>query len=652
MDKTLNLSLRQKKLLHIMQGTEGFITGNELARQLGVSPRTIRSDVAEINRTLAPHRAQILSERSKGYLYSAEDPDAIENMNRIDYAFFTKDDRVRYLAFRLCLSDEPLDIYDLEDEMYVSRTTLEHDLHQLRMKYVLSGPQIRFIQNRELLSFEADEKKRRSVLNQLFHEDWNYNARNNAYYGYHFLDRDVLEYIMDEIPIHLRRYHISMEDPSLVSLNLAVAIMYHRVRSGHPLPAADPVPRSSLPVSQAVDDLFCALEAQFACSYAVQERDDIYRRIASACLPDITAADPSAAGSHFSALTIRFADAYLERVRDVFGIDFSRDRDFYLTLLFYLQYLQVPDRIFNEQGNYDIAKENLLTEFEIACLIEDLALEYLGCYITETELLYLAYCISGALEFLFDTHPELKLKAVICCHQNMPAGWALKRKVLGAFDKYIDVTALLPVNLKNACDFRDTDLVLTTVRKQITVHPGTDTIQLSPFLSPRDYLTLSAYIHGRRVQMLCRTARLPLGQLLKDAYWHEKGTPGDKFSVIESMAADFVSEGIVPAEYITGLLRRESISTFVITPGIVFMHSLVPAARTQLSITTFDHRVIWNSRKIRIVVLATFRPEEAALLLLLNHAFCNEALDIDTLKMLKTKKEIIRFFTGEGDGEE
>ena len=124
MDKTLNLSLRQKKLLHIMQGTEGFITGNELARQLSVSPRTIRSDVAEINRTLAPHRAQILSERSKGYLYSAEDPNAIENMNRIDYAFFTKDDRIRYLAFRLCLSDEPLDMYDLEDEMYVSRTTL------------------------------------------------------------------------------------------------------------------------------------------------------------------------------------------------------------------------------------------------------------------------------------------------------------------------------------------------------------------------------------------------------------------------------------------------------------------------------------------------------------------------------------------------
>ncbi len=652
MNNTLNLSLRQKKLLHIMQGTDGFITGNTLARQLNVSPRTIRSDVAEINRTLAPYHARILSERSKGYLYFAEEPELINNMNQIDYAFFTKDDRVRYLAFRLCLSDEPLDIYDLEDEMYVSHTTLEHDLHHLRMKYVLSGPQIQFIQNRELLSLEPDEKKRRAVLNRLFHEDWNYNARDNAYYGYHFLDRDVLEYIMDEIPVHLGRYHIAMEDPSLVSLNLAVAIMYHRVRSGHPLPAAEPVPRKNLPVSHAVDDLFRALEAQFARSFSREEKDDIYLRVVNACLPGVAEVSRQNVHSHFTDVTIRLADAYLKRVLEIFGLDFSKDEDFYITLLFYIQYLQVPDRIFNEQGNYDIAKENLLTEYEIAYLIEDLALSHLGCYVTETELLYLAYCVSGALEFLYDTHPELKLKAVICCHLNMPAAWSLKRKVLGAFGKYIDVTALLPINLKNARDFRDTDLILSTVRKKITDQPGVDTIQLSPFLSPRDYLTLSACIHSRRVQKLCHTGSLPLKQLLAKAHWHEKAEPDDKFNVIESMASDFVSDGIVPAEYVTDLLRRESISTFVISPGIVFMHSLAPSSETRLSVTTFDHRVIWNSRKIRIVVLAALRPEDAAMLFLLSHTFCNESLDIETLKMLKTKDEIISFFTGGGEAEQ
>ena len=55
---------------------------------------------------------------------------------------------------------------------------------------------------------------------------------------------------------------------------------------------------------------------------------------------------------------------------------------------------------------------------------------------------------------------------------NMPAAWALKRKILGAFDKYLNVTALLPVNDKNIYDFQNTDLILSTVRKSITNFPG------------------------------------------------------------------------------------------------------------------------------------------------------------------------------------
>lgn len=231
----LNLTLRQRKLLHMIQEQTTYITGNELAQQLNVSPRTIRNDVVAINKNIFPYEAQILSERSKGYLYYAKDPDIIQKLNQIDTAFFTKEDRVRYLAFRLCLTDEALNIYDLEDEMFVSHTTLEHDLHYLKMRYVLSEPNIKLEQKKDNISFEKNEKKRRAVLNQLFHEDWNYNTSGNTYYGYNFLNKDILDYIMDEVPLHLSRYKIAMEDPSLVSLNLSIAIMYHRVVSGHPL---------------------------------------------------------------------------------------------------------------------------------------------------------------------------------------------------------------------------------------------------------------------------------------------------------------------------------------------------------------------------------------------------------------------------------
>lgn len=643
MDK-LNLTLRQRKLLHLMQEQITYITGNELAQQLNVSPRTIRNDVVAINKNLLPYEAQILSERSKGYLYHAKNPDIIQKLNQIDTAFFTKEDRVRYLAFRLCLADEALNIYDLEDEMFVSHTTLEHDLHYLKMSYVLSEPNIKFERKKDSIFFEENERKRRTVLNQLFHEDWNYNTSGNTYYGYNFLNKDILDYIMEEVPLHLSRYKIRMEDPSLVALNLSIAIMYHRVISGHSLPSAPPIPKPDTQANLAVNSLVDALEGQLHCSFSHEERDELYQRIASGHLPDISKMDLSELSQYFGPITLKLADSYLEKIKQVFHLDFTGDEDFYVTLLAYLQYLQTPIHIFNKQGNPNIAKKNLLKEMEIAYLFQDLALEYLGYYINQTELLYLAHCLSGALEFLYETHPESKLKAVICCHMNLSTAWALKRKVLGAFEKYLDIVSLLPVNAKSAYSFENVDLILSTVRKPITTHRETDIIQISHFLTPRDYLTLSAYIQEKQIVKLCSSNGISLKNLLEHAFWHEKALLSDRFTIIEYMASDFIQNHLVTPQYLSDILSRESIATCAISPGILFLHSLVPSEETKLSIMTLDHRIIWNSHKIRIIIMAAFHPDDASSLFWLLHTFYDASVNIEELQMLKTKKEIIDFF--------
>ena len=53
---------------------------------------------------------------------------------------------------------------------------------------------------------------------------------------------------------------------------------------------------------------------------------------------------------------------------------------------------------------------------------------------------------------------------------------------------------------------------------------------------------------------------------------------------------------------------------------------------------------MWNSYKIRIIIMGAFRPDDATLVFRLLHIFYNDKLDIDTLRMLKTKKKIIDFF--------
>ena len=114
----LSLSLRQRKLIHYLQQKNSvYTTGEELAGHLHVSARTIRNDINELNQSLTDTGVQITSKRSSGYLLESDDEQHLEKLSQSSNSFLSRDERVRHIAFRLCLSDTPINLYDLEDEM-------------------------------------------------------------------------------------------------------------------------------------------------------------------------------------------------------------------------------------------------------------------------------------------------------------------------------------------------------------------------------------------------------------------------------------------------------------------------------------------------------------------------------------------------------
>ena len=227
---------------------------------------------------------------------------------------------------------------------------------------------------------------------------------------------------------------------------------------------------------------------------------------------------------------------------------------------------------------------------------------------------------------------------------NMTAAWALKRKILAAFGKYLNVTDLLPVNSKDVWEFKNTELILSTVRKPLTNDPNIRTIKISPLLPPDDYLKISAFIQSSRITALCPGKDFSIGKLLEDAVWIEKTAFSRRFEIIEEMAGSLIREGIVPPDYEADLLRREAISSFGIRPGLLFLHSLVPAVKTRLAVAIFEHQIIWNSHKIRIAVMGAFRPEDTVLVLKLNQILNDPSVDPEAYRNLRTREEILRFF--------
>lgn len=633
----LNLTLRQRKLLRQLQNSSGFVTGPVLAKSLEVSSRTIRSDVICINTVLKEHRAQVESVHSKGYRLIAEDPDLLAAQNQIDTAFFSREDRVSYLAFRLCMSSEALNCYDWEEETFISHSTFENDLHQLKLRYVLGQPKIDLISKKGFFSFAPDEKKRRRILHDLLFDSWNYN-NSRDFFGRDFLDEELLSYLGESIPPLLRRCRLAMEDSHLISLNLTCAIMYARCKKGHELPVCPAIPREDPLSSLVTRKLVDSLERRLSCSFNQSEQDELYRIISSGRLVDMNQVNPENPGASFGPCTCDMADEYLELIRETFALDLRNDEDFYITLLQFIRFLQSPVRLFNNQDNRIIVKEHLLTALEPAWLFQSIALKHMGYYLRENELLHLSYCLSGAMELLQEHHPESKISAVLYCHLHMSIAWALKRRILGAFDKYLNLTDLLPVNAKSGYDFSATDLILSTVTREI--NPGTDSLTISPYMTPADYTRIQNYIQQNILLKLYPANLQMLADLRRNYRFEEIDCPENTFSAISQIANSLGEEGLVDEAFLQDLLRREALCTTVFQSGFVLLASQQPAIRTSLTLQLLRHRMSWGNYRIRVIATATLRGMDIPLLFHLRHYFAALNESTDVVNQIHSEKDL------------
>lgn len=223
---------------------------------------------------------------------------------------------------------------------------------------------------------------------------------------------------------------------------------------------------------------------------------------------------------------------------------------------------------------------------------------------------------------------------------NLSSSWDLKHRILSKFKDYIDLSALLPVYVKDNYDFTKVDLIITTANKEITREPNCKTLLITPFLTQADQEKLENHIVKTQINRLYNTSLPSIQELFQEAFWHEKVVADDRFSVIEMLAKDFISRGYVSGNYLADILRRESILTFAFQPSIVLMYSLEPSTKTCLSIATLDHRIKWNSYKIRTVIMAAIRPEDITIVFRLINELYYEGFSPDETRFLKPGKNL------------
>lgn len=640
-----NLIYRQRKLLHILQSLDGVATGMELAKKLNVSPRTIRSDIKAINTCIRPYHAEILSKKASGYRFYAEDPALIASLNKMKNAFLTRNDRVRYLAFCLCLEEAPLNINDLADEMFVSSTTIKSDIEQLKKTYSLSYPFIALNLHREHICFENDENKKRKLLNDLFHKDWNYDSHGTTFYEARFLDEDLLNYFRETVPSILYEHGVSLEDPNFIFLVLALTIMYQRIQAGHILTDVEYKVVKNAKIKTAVKALFAWLEEHFGMEIPSCEKQAIYNYLSSWHYYSVDHLNSDNITDNFYAETIHLAYAYIEQLRLTYKINLALDQDLFYTLLFFLQNIVEDTTFYFDQDQKNMELEALMTEFELAEVMQPIVYNAKGRYLSFTELLQLARIVNGGLKYLYVSHPEKKIQIALSGHLNTPSLWNLKRQVLELFSNYFNITVLLPIYMLEFYDLGKIDLLLTTAHKGLADSNCANAIKINTTLSEEDKSHIFGYISSHIIRTLCPSPRYTIRELLNDALWHEDADCTSLEKCLDMLFDELKEKKILDQKHIDDLMRKEREYPPVVTSGIYFIHSILPCRRTKLSIAAFSPFANAHGFHVHTVVIGAFEARDLSLVIPLNHTFYRDPEYGKSKTIPRSRREFIDFFS-------
>lgn len=216
---------REIQILEITR-KKAYCPLDDLAKELGVSTRTIRNDIRQLNHGLAGI-ASLVNERGKGFRLDIMDEQLfrslMEKKTSDNEEFDSSKQRIAFIIDKLIDSDEAYTLDDLAFEMHIGRTTL---VNELKKASVSLGTYNLMIQGKQNMGMQLSGEEldlRFFILDNVY----------DLLYGNYPIDPDITEEI-----VKISNQH-DLESTTQERLMEFIIIMLDRLLKNHSLKEVD-----------------------------------------------------------------------------------------------------------------------------------------------------------------------------------------------------------------------------------------------------------------------------------------------------------------------------------------------------------------------------------------------------------------------------
>ena len=578
-----------------MLGTKSGLTVASMAQTLGVSERTIRNDIRQLNEDLGGS-ASIEGVQGR-YSLRIFDPDAykksFEKICDIDGVFGTPRGRQNYIFAELMRADAPLLTDELAYEMNVGRTTLVSDLKKLREEIEPFNLKIVGKTSKGMILHGRELDIRTYILENCF----------DAIYSDYPLDQEIRDMIREEmsrkafekqVGRQFERYLLLMIDRFLTGhfIGKLTDAYYNLTANGE-----------FFRVNSIIDRIGGLLRVDFP----VEEKIFTFLPIAGMRTPaDLGSVQEMELDETIGPL----AEKIMAQIREELGVSIDPS-DFAKEFAYHLMFMLNRLRFNIRQPN--VMLEELRTKFPLAYEMSGIAARVIeqeeGLEVNTDERGHLATYFGVFLEEnnLGQRRP---FRIAVICGTGRVTARLISVQLKKIMDSQVQIrtmsdAAVSPEKLANY------DVILSTVDLPFT--PEKPVIRIREIFDERELkqkLEKVRYWDQVEMPMLDDNQYIMSSLLDEDkVFFFEKGR--SYTDAIAEMVEILADEGQIDADFGRRLEEREEKGTMVFDNGVAIPHGIQTATnRMLLAIGIFEQPVRHKDHEVRVIFFMAL-PEES-----------------------------------------
>jgi len=509
---------RTKKVFTRLLEANTYLTFEDLSKEFHTSERTLRNELALINKYLVEkHYPLVENKRGKGLILPLSNIERKQLSEQIctvrEQDYYRPDERFLALLFEIVDPSKMTWLYQMEEQLQVSKSTLDEDMRKLRQFLKNYGLKVISLPKQGIV-LEGQERSKRSMLFDVINSMTDIDRLMRLGEADEILtcaDKIVLEYLDVTVLKIISKYYDEVLKKSRIDINqvyrnqviLLLGIWIRRIQEGC---TVRDVTKVRLEIESPVKKFVDSICAEFDLRPSQNEMKYIIFTIESF--------NPKDMNNSFDWVTAQLLTIQLiEYVEKVTGIPFSYEQeDLYEGL--YKHITGLLTRAKHDVQVFNPLKKTIKESYsEIYNAVKRFSSQ-IECYIKKTlsedEIGFLTIYFSISRSRIRQEE-QFVFRAVVLCNHGVSTGKLLAESLKEQFN--IEIVAVLSSYELDFIEKLDVDLIFTTVPIEYSRKP---VLLLNPILRESDKKEIRAFLKNNKDKRRVKTNELDATKLLQD----------------------------------------------------------------------------------------------------------------------------------------